>query len=558
MEQSKPLLQHRSASFNPEAASFSPLNPKETTDAAALCPAKPQEHFEVFKSKLSTLLEDTGAQQTTEDPRVAEAIGSPHHAHGGVSVFAAPNSLQDILNRNMQLGAPRSLQRGEYEVCFDSKFSLLTTAENDTGHEHVSRTISLQNPRTSAYDIGSQATQTPPPFPVQSHAADPVLRTVDVHELSATLGLPAPSGRVTNDESLTRLNRSRPSRKDSDALYGKLMGRALGQPLTADTLAQYLNDNKGNPQDHLAAVTHQYSAPATDLATPVHRRIGQIKVVDPPPAFESDLAHMISPEQRTTEAPTTLQEQRVTTGPTALYHSLPLRPPVNSSHVQHHPRHPSDRKRPRAYTRTKRTDQGPEPSAADIYPEDAILEPLQQRHFGDESMQYHPTLAPYSSPRRHLYVSDATSWPTPAEVYTPKPDMPSFDVLEQHVHPTVMHIRGPDNAPPFDMFEQHTQPTPSDVHEACVEVTGMINELTSISLDTILNVREDDLTCDWRPLTPGQLDGSRFGIRYYGLGLGDDWICPDAREGMPFRVRPRSQEGWGGWDWAIQRGWGQE
>jgi hypothetical protein len=43
-----------------------------------------------------------------------------------------------------------------------------------------------------------------------------------------------------------------------------------------------------------------------------------------------------------------------------------------------------------------------------------------------------------------------------------------------------------------------------------------------------------------------------------GLAVGDAWNAPAAVEGAPFRVRPRDHEGWGGWEWAIQEGWGDE
>ncbi|KAF2250767.1 hypothetical protein BU26DRAFT_269796 [Trematosphaeria pertusa] len=81
----------------------------------------------------------------------------------------------------------------------------------------------------------------------------------------------------------------------------------------------------------------------------------------------------------------------------------------------------------------------------------------------------------------------------------------------------------------------------------------------SPSISDLVNAgRTDELVCDRRSLTPGQKDGTRYGVMLNGIGMGHSWAPPAASESEPFRVRPRNHEGWGSWEWAIRTGWADE
>jgi hypothetical protein len=90
------------------------------------------------------------------------------------------------------------------------------------------------------------------------------------------------------------------------------------------------------------------------------------------------------------------------------------------------------------------------------------------------------------------------------------------------------------------------------------DVLSLINQLPDPSIDTLIRFGAFDLLPEERPLTPMQESGKRYGMNFFGIGLGDDWVPPAAGENEPFRVRPRDHEGWGGWEWAIKKGWGNE
>ncbi|KAF2028800.1 hypothetical protein EK21DRAFT_68940 [Setomelanomma holmii] len=244
-----------------------------------------------------------------------------------------------------------------------------------------------------------------------------------------------------------------------------------------------------------------------------------------------------------------VEDDEVPLAPEAMRHFVAPPPPTSpvhprchsiargqsSSPFQQHARRPSGRRRPRHHARTKRTDQGPEPSAADIYPEDADWLPSRHHRRG------------YFAPRPHqpqptLHVEDAVHWPTPAEVYKPAPPQPSSAHSKQD----------------FNVFEPHIPPSPEDLDAADGEVLTLIKELPDASIPTLISFGAFDLLSEDRALTPMQESGRRYGMNFYGIGIGDAWDPPAADEEEPFRVRPRDHEGWGGWDWAIEKGWADE
>jgi hypothetical protein len=94
------------------------------------------------------------------------------------------------------------------------------------------------------------------------------------------------------------------------------------------------------------------------------------------------------------------------------------------------------------------------------------------------------------------------------------------------------------------------------MNEGDADMEALLNDIPKFFNAEIPDV--PDLSCDNRPLTPSQEDGKRYGLHFNGIGLGDPWMCPEAKEGDPFRLRPRNHEGWGGWEWAFKKGWGDE
>lgn len=181
-------------------------------------------------------------------------------------------------------------------------------------------------------------------------------------------------------------------------------------------------------------------------------------------------------------------------------------------------------------------DQGPMPSAADIYPDDAQFTPSiiheghRQTHFQQHQdiNQAHESAQPI--------IANPFDWPPPAQVYAPE-----------------------------------QPPTYADILAADTDVLALMNELPEPSLCTLaklgnthdlratsaFGLDNGGLEGDERALTPAQEDGSRYGIRFWGLGYGDQWDLPrigEFEQCEQFRVRPRDHEGWGGWEWASLKG----
>jgi len=288
-------------------------------------------------------------------------------------------------------------------------------------------------------------------------------------------------------------------------------------------------------------------------------------VVQPPPGFGGVQSRKIRADESSAAAIYAMEPQHVSTGPAALSH--PRRFSDLPQYPQHHNhiRHASGgghHRRARAYTRSKRTDQGPEPSAADIYPDDANYMPRRPSHRLDPAVSLH-SLKPKPPPQPHICAEDPVSWPTPAEVYALKPQKPQtprslVQIFEQQVGNQV-HTAAP--AAPLDVFEHHIYPSKVDFDSADDDVTVLLSSIPNLFYreeeENRIQAQEQDtieLSCDTRSLTPQQLSGARYGLRYFGSGLHDTWKCPEAREGEPFRVRPRNHVGWGSWEWAIRSG----
>ncbi|OAK95577.1 hypothetical protein IQ06DRAFT_284686 [Phaeosphaeriaceae sp. SRC1lsM3a] len=241
------------------------------------------------------------------------------------------------------------------------------------------------------------------------------------------------------------------------------------------------------------------------------------------------------------------ENQHMSRGLVATPQNVPRAVPSEYSHqhprqlavpISNYAHRPSDTRRVRSYTRTRRTDQGPEPSAADIYPDDAHWTPSQPAH------RYQYPTPTYTHPAPHPVVraEDATNWPTPAEVYDLKAKAP-----------TTAHV-----SQIFDAKEPHVPPTAEDLAAADAAVLSLLNELPEPKINTLMAFGALDLLADERPLSPAQENGWRYGLNFHGLGLADPWQPPMAIETGPFRVRPRNHEGWGGWEWAMKNGWAMQ
>ncbi|KAL1593350.1 hypothetical protein SLS60_010958 [Paraconiothyrium brasiliense] len=133
--------------------------------------------------------------------------------------------------------------------------------------------------------------------------------------------------------------------------------------------------------------------------------------------------------------------------------------------------------------------------------------------------------------------------------------LPIFDTTadERSTDTDVLTTEASGPRPSFTVGDYETTPPPSP----SVTMLGLLNQ----------NAR-DGLTPDNRPLTPKQEAGTCYSIEIGGLGvstLGTSdrtrWLPspwnPTARQ-QDFRVRPRDHEGWGGWEWAMKKGWGND
>jgi len=398
---------------------------------------------------------------------------------------------------------------------------------------------------------------------------EPDFSTPAVGELSAGLGLPDIKRRNTTNDSSAQSQKSRGY--DGNALAGldgKLIGRALNKPMTANYLAQYLN----GLVVHQAGLDTLPQGIQYDYITPLQEsesRDGQATtIVQPPPGFGGVQSRKIRADESSAAAVSAMEPLHTPTGPAALSH--PRRFSDLPQYPQHHghTRHASGgghRRRSRAYTRGKRTDQGPEPSVADIYPEDANYTPRRPSHRLDPAVPFH-FLKSSPPPQPQFHVEDPVSWPTPAEMYALKPQKPqtprSLVQLFEQQFANQAHAAAP--AAPLDIFEDHSYPSKVDFDSADDDVTVLLSSIPNLFYqedEDQIQAQEQDtivLSCDTRSLTPQQLSGVRYGLRYFGISLQDIWKCPEAKEGEPFRVRPRNHEGWGSWEWAIRNGWGQE
>lgn len=388
-------------------------------------------------------------------------------------------------------------------------------------------------PSTSAVDVLPPFQLQPSLFPLYN--AEPNFKTADIEELNASLGLPGAKPDTTPQASPAQGHRTRTSQGTHDeALYGKLIDRAMSKPMTADALARYMQSRSESSDETVRPPRERSDS---------HRSHAEealaLKFVRPPPGFVDQQPQIVAEEAQQASIDPVTVLRNAPRAPAAYFQQQPHFPQPAVPPQTHANRTPTAR-RIRSYTRTRRTDQGPEPSAADIYPDDAHWTPPQHT----PRYQYHtpPYVPPVPQPLPVVRAEDSMAWPTPAEVYDPKAKAP-----------TSAH------APQITEFKkEHVPLTTEDFAAADAAVLSLLDELPEPRINTLLNFGALDLLADERPLSPAQEDGKRYGLQFFGIGLADPWLPPQASEGDPFRVRPRNHEGWGGWEWAMRNGWAMQ
>jgi hypothetical protein len=390
----------------------------------------------------------------------------------------------------------------------------------------------------------------------------PNFEPVDIDELSAGLGLPGAKKDTDWSGTSKQPHKSRPSQDIQNVLYGKLIDKALNKPLTANKLAQYLSRSPSGSSDETIRAVPRYEETPHGQAPSSKEYEPPLKVVLPPPGFANQMPRMVTVEDEVPPTEPALMRQKIAQAiaPDYLKQFTKQTQPEASS--GRHAHRPSTRRRPRVYTRTKRTDQGPEPSAADIYPDDATWtprQPIHQSNYATESSPY--VTAP---PQEVVRPEDPTSWPTPAEVHKHKhkpralvPTLAHIPQVYPHLHQVFDPIpKEPDQAPQaFDVFSSHSYPSAEDMHAADTEVLSLIDELPDPTITTLINFGAFDLIADDRPLSSAQQSGKRYGLNYYGIGLGDDWQPPRVATGESFEL-PLDLPGYKTvWQDDIKSGW---
>ncbi|OAL48904.1 hypothetical protein IQ07DRAFT_588290 [Pyrenochaeta sp. DS3sAY3a] len=354
---------------------------------------------------------------------------------------------------------------------------------------------------------------TMPHDPPQQFTPD-ARRDVTIDDLSKGLGLPGRQQPAVGDGPLgSTLQQS------FGTFDNKLITMALDKALTPDGLAEYFRGQSNAAMATRAISSHQ---PQRDIAGPgtPDRALGETsKVVHPPPGFSDESSRKIFIDEPRSVESRILALGENPMGQTASRSTRTRTISQPLEYTQYQSYSSIGGQRMRSYTRTKRADQGPEPSAADVYPDDAYWAQSHiESHTGftyNRPSHHRQSSVVRPSPGRQLKVNDTVSWPTPAEVYNPTPPVEACTYVPklELIHET-------------DDKEELGPVTREDLDSADDDVLATIDELPSLSVPTMLRLGVFDLTCDDRPLTPSQQDGSRYGIRFHGLAVGDSWLPP--------------------------------
>lgn len=362
--------------------------------------------------------------------------------------------------------------------------------------------------------------------------AQPRIVVPSINKLTETLGL---AGSVTPiiDAPVPNYRDYGPrvSNSLSNAQTGKLLNRALNTALTADDVAHYVSNRSESSGETVIPSRPIHDSSAGESST---AREGEYatKVVHAPPGFANEGSRVITVEQQVPSPPTKMPA--VAEG----YFNKTRQVFGRSTLGSRRESEPFIRGYPRRYTQTRRGDQGPEPSLADIYPEDVNWAPP------PTTRQDVPTI-PSEKPQLtefNLLTRGTQPWYDPGE--------------EVHQEPTTIIPIAP-AAQRSRILESHAQRAKEDFKAADQNVVALLDLLPGLSATT----QHDAMAPDNRPLTPRQEDGKRYGLRYHGVGIQNAWDFPPIANGQswtnpgPFRVRPMDHAGWGGQEWAQQMGW---
>ncbi|KAG9194891.1 hypothetical protein G6011_04926 [Alternaria panax] len=543
MEQKQAKALQRPGSFNPEAPTFSPTAAETSMSTGPAGPTPPTSPRR--KPNMPDMFDHSPFRPTRD-------LRPNYQGYEEVNAVRMPSELPD--QKEMPLD---SLQ----EMLRDHHIALNQDRSNAGFRSGLAR------------DSINNSVLYPPLNLLSTERLRSDSNTPGLDELSAGLGLPGIRRSGTNVDLPSRSHKSRDSETLSEGLFAQYLH---GKSISTDDLANLPRGNKGYIQD-------------MHFGERADEGCQSIKLVAPPPGFTGERPRKIFAEERSSVDSVAMNSpvQHVPAGPLAFGHPRYSSDLQSFNHAQHHghSRGPSRHYRPCALTRSRRTDQGPEPSHADIYPDDASFMPHRPSYQPDATSVFQGYISDVPSARQ-FQTEAAVDWPTPAEVYRQKPGSPTrrsvfarnvpimqnrapehwspppassmsqyMQQFGQPSHPLALKFPPPvpSPSPPFSIFASHYTPTHADIHEPDAEMECLL-----AILPDIFDLNLPEMPSDERPLTPGQTDGTRYGMDLNGIGMGDRWNCPDVLEGEPFRVRPRNHDGWGGWQWAIDRGWGNE
>ncbi|KAF1918409.1 hypothetical protein BDU57DRAFT_198216 [Ampelomyces quisqualis] len=503
----RPSPTDRKTSFNPEATAFSPIaTPVKPVDVQVSSPG-------AFDDDFSRILE----LPSQDSPLIsAKNLRASHGKEDGQAHM--PSSIQNQLDS----GVPISSLTGTIEDSSTNPTqSMICTSHFQQALPY--HALAFYYPHSSLHDLD--------PIPTV-----PDFQFVDIDELSTGLGLPS-AKKVTKPSGTPKYPHKYQSSQDvQNPLYER-----------------YLRSPSGSSEETVRAFSKHKETPRGQV-TSFEEQDPPLKVVLPPPGFVNQMPRMVTVEEEVPPTAPALMRYNNTHTATHDYFNPFSMQTQPSPFSERYVRRPSTRRRPRGHTRTKRTDQGPEPSAADIYPDDANWKSGPPCHhqsldarMGFEYMAARPQ-------EEVLRPDDSKSWPTPAEVYTHKSRIPVAPLahipqVSGRAHQVFERTpQKPAHAPQvFDVFSSHSYPSTEDIRAADCEVLSLIDELPEPTITTLINFGAFDLIADDRPLSPGQKSGKRYGLNFYGVGLGDDWKPPPVAMNEPFdphMIRPGYDTVW--------------
>ncbi len=352
----------------------------------------------------------------------------------------------------------------------------------------------------------SKLTERPPELIAHPRVPGPDSSAVDMSELNASLGL---SGRTPMAQvPPTYLRASRPMPGLSGA-YGKLIDRALERPLTADDLANILNTTPGPLH---GAVTAPSLGQGLGMASNLQGQGVErgTKTCYPPPGM-GHLAPREIPDEDTSYVTGYGPEMKhIPTAPRVfqvLQHADQYQTATSGRQSSQYAYMPLKR-RQRTATRTRRTDQGPEPSPADIYPADANWGTPYKPFDAIDKLQSHLSSASQLPKPGSFHPGNSAGWPNLAEA----------SQRATHEQSRVSYYQLPSSA-----FANHVCPTAADINAADAEVLAIIDEpveMVDMLFDSGLMTGESDGALGTL------LPGNKYGLNYYGIGLGDSWNPP--------------------------------